>query len=391
MIGSNIDESRLRMRVGSDKYPQVEIIEEALREGMQIESASITVDDKLRLIDALADAGLRTIVVGSFVSPRWSPQMADIDDLVRRVPPREGVRYTALALNERGRERLRAACPPLVEPDGPPRTMVHLCDVFVQRNTGRSQQAEIDDWPRLVARAVEWGAGEAGIGINAAWGSNWVGEFTLEDRMSLLRAQHDVWAKAGVPVTSVWIGDPMGWNVPDQVAEQLVAIMAEWPDIRRIHLHLHNARGTAPVSAYAAITTLSSAHKLVFDTTIGGIGGCPYGGHGRLTRMIPTEDLVDLCNELGIPTGIEIDKLIDAADLASAILGKPLYGHVSGTGPRPRGKHLYPMDLPFIETEQEAQHFRLGPSVYAGARSPWTKQITSSMRKDIEARRGPGM
>ena len=93
--------------------PRVEIIEECMREGMQIESAEISVADKVRLLDALSATGLKTIVVASFVSPKWTPQMADVDELVRRFRPAPGVRYTALALNEKGRERMAAHCPPL--------------------------------------------------------------------------------------------------------------------------------------------------------------------------------------------------------------------------------------------------------------------------------------
>ncbi|HWU32305.1 MAG TPA: hypothetical protein VN108_05490, partial [Marmoricola sp.] len=97
-------------------YPTVRIVEEGMREGMQIESADISVDDKVRLLDALSATGLKTIVVGSFVSPKWTPQMKDIDEVVRRFHPAPGVRYTALALNERGRERMRKFVPPLSEP-----------------------------------------------------------------------------------------------------------------------------------------------------------------------------------------------------------------------------------------------------------------------------------
>ena len=95
-----------------DSYPRVEIIEEGMREGMQIESATISVDDKVRLLDALSQTGLATIVVGSFVSPKWTPQMAQVDELVSRFTPVPGVKYTALALNERGRERMRKYMPP---------------------------------------------------------------------------------------------------------------------------------------------------------------------------------------------------------------------------------------------------------------------------------------
>jgi len=368
-------------------YPQVTIVEEGMREGMQIESAAISVRDKIALIDELSHTGLRNIVVGSFVSPKWTPQMAEIDAILSGFTPVPGVNYSGLALNERGRERMRAYMPPLTDLHPYPRSLVHVCDVFVRRNTNRSQRAEIDALPAVIQRAVSAGAQHAGIGVNAAWGSNWLGEFGLDQRMELLRLQHRLWTEAGVGVREVFIGDPMGWNVPDRVEDQLRAIRAEWPEITRFHLHLHNTRGTAPISVYAALRTLDPACELVVDATIGGMGGCPYCGNGRLTGMTPTEDLVDLLEELGIPTGVDLDRLIEVVVHAQAVVGRELYGHVSKAGPRPRGDRLYAMDMPFIETPEQAQHFRLGPETYAGALAPWKEPIASPERDAIERER----
>jgi hydroxymethylglutaryl-CoA lyase len=361
-------------------YPQVVLIEEGMREGFQIEDAGIAVEDKLRLLDKLSTTGLKRIVVGSFVSPKWTPQMAEVDQLVARMTPTEGVTYTALALNDRGRERMAAHIPPLSWPSEFPETLVHLCDVFAQRNTGRSQQAEIDSWKVTVAAAIERGAAQAGIGVNAAWGSNWLGDFSLEQRMDMLRRQHELWTDHGVAVVKVFLGDPMGWNMPDQVEEQLAEIHRTWPEIATIHLHLHNTRDTAPISIYTALRTLRPDDTLILDASVGGMAGCPYCGNGRAAGLMPTEDLVYLLEELGIPTGVDLDVLIDAVILAEEIVGHPLYGHVSKAGPRPRGDRRYAMDMPFVETLDEAQHFRLGPSVYQGAISPWKAPITSPDR-----------
>ena len=362
-------------------FPQVVIIEEGMREGMQIESADISVEAKIELLNALSRTGLGTIVACSFVSAKWTPQMACADELMERFTPAPGVRYTALALNDKGRERAARFMPPLVESIEYPRTLVHLCDVFVRRNTNRSQADEIARWPEVIARAVSEGHTSAGIAVNAAWGSNWLGLFDQDYRMSMLQRQHDQWSAAGVKVDRVWLGDPMAWNMPDQVAAQLLAIRERWPDIHTFHLHLHDARGTALLSAYEALRVLGPDETLIIDSSIGGMGGCPYGGHGRMTRMIPTEDLVNLLHELGIETGVDLARLIDAALLAEEVVGHPLWGHVSKAGPRPRTtEDLFPMDLPFIETEAEAQHFRLGPPAYQGARSPWAEPIVSAAR-----------
>jgi len=370
-------------------YPRVEIIEEGMREGMQIESADISVDDKVELLNALSTTGLGTIVACSFVSPKWTPQMACADELMSRFTPVAGVRYTALALNDRGRERAATYMPPLVESVEFPRTLVHLCDVFVRRNTNRSQADEIARWPEIIERTVAEGHTSAGIAINAAWGSNWLGLFDEDYRMEMLQRQHDLWTQAGVRVNRVWIGDPMAWNMPDQVASTLRAVQERWPDVDTVHLHLHDARGTALLSAYEALKVLRADQTLIIDSSIGGMGGCPYGGHGRMTRMIPTEDLVNLLHELGIETGVDLAKLIDAALLAEQVVGHPLWGHVSKAGPRPRKKEdLFAMDLPFIETEEQAQHFRLGPSAYQGARSPWSAPIVSPARDALFADEG---
>lgn len=360
--------------------PKVEIIEEGMREGLQIEDASISVDEKLRLLEALSRTGLPTIVVGSFVSPKWTPQMADIDELVERFTPVPGVTYTALALNEIGRERLRRHVPPLTSSELVPQTLVHACDVFVRRNTNRTQAEEIAGWDGVIEGALKAGARLAGIALNAAWGSNWLGSFDEATRSELLERQYERWRAVNIEVDRVWLGDPMGWNLPWDVASQLRLIRRRWPSITRFHLHLHDARGTALLSAYQALLTLGPECTLVLDTSIGGMGGCPYGGHGQMTRMIATEDLVDLLHESGVETGVNLDRLIEAAAVAEEVVGHALWGHVSKAGARPRGSRLFPMDLPFIQTEHQAQHFRLGPSVYDGAPTPWSEPIESPHR-----------
>lgn len=364
--------------------PDVRIVEEGMREGMQIESASIPVRAKVELLDALSSTGLRHIVVGSFVSPKWVPQMAHIEELVASFTPRPGVHYSALALNQRGVERRNACTPPLSVDDAPPMSMVHLCDVFVRRNTNRSREQEMAAVRVTAEAAAEAGAHEARVAINAAWGSNWLGDFDEAERNALIQFQIDEWDRVGIPVTGVWIGDPMGWNTPKAVAAQLVGIQQHWPRITSFHLHLHDARGSALVSAYRALMSLDARHTLVIDTSIGGMGGCPYCGHGRATKMIPTEDLVDLLEEEGCDTGIDLAALIEAAHLAERVVGHELYGRVANTGPRPRGRRLYPMDMPLVESIDEAQHFRLGAAVYADAPRPWPGPIVSPRRDAVE-------
>ena len=166
----------------NNNYPTIIYTEEGMREGMQIEDALIPVDEKVALLAALSETGLKRIVVGSFVSPKYTPQMASIDQVVEKFTPKKGVTYTALALNQIGIERASKYSPPLTieKGTGRPSISCHLCDVFARRNTNRSQMQEMSSWETTIKTAVENNASEAGIGTNATFGSNFVGDFSVD-------------------------------------------------------------------------------------------------------------------------------------------------------------------------------------------------------------------
>ena len=359
------------------QWPKVEYKEECMREGMQIEDVNIPVEQKVELLEALSETGLKSIVVGSFVSPNYTPQMACIDELLRRFRPKPGVTYTALVANPRGEERARAYSPPLtLEREPVPYLRCHLCDVFVRRNFNRSQSQEIERWPQIVARAKEEGRQAAAIGINAAWGSNFQGLFTLDHRMEMLGRQHGLWDKVGVPVTHVSLGDPMSWNFPHEIEETLLAIKDRWPTIKHFKLHFHNARGMAMASTYAALRALDATDTVYIDGTVGGIGGCPYCGNGRATGMVATEDLMHLLERMGIETGVDLDRVIECAWMLEEMLGRPTIGHVSKAGPCPVSpKDWYDPNMPLVETFQQARHFRLGAKAYGQGLRPWKEPI----------------
>ena len=318
------------------QWPKVIYKEEGMREGMQIEDSSISVDDKVELLDALSETGLGQIVVGSFVSPKWTPQMERIDEIVTRFNPNPDVTYTALALNSRGVERARAYSPPLtIERDPYPRLSCHMCDVFVRRNTNRSQMQEMERWPQIVAQAQELNIKEAGIGCNASWGSNFLGEFPVDNLMTLFERQHSMWDEVGINVVSCSMGDPMSHCTPAKVEESISRVKERWPEINHFRLHLHNGRNMAIASAYAALRTLGPEDTVELDGTIGGYGGCPYCGNGRATGMAPTEDLLHMMEDMGVETGVDIDKVIDCVWMAERIMGRELFGHVSKAGPGP--------------------------------------------------------
>jgi hydroxymethylglutaryl-CoA lyase len=363
-------------------HPRIVLTEEGMRDGLQIERADIPVEGKIKLLDALSETGLQQIAVGSFVNPRWVPQMACIDELVKGFHPKPGVKYVATALNEKGKERIRQYVPPLSEKEDTAQTGVYMCDVFAQRNINRTQEQQIARWPKIIEACKATGFKQAGIGISASWGSNWTGDISQEQRMKMLERQYVLWEGAGISVTRISISDPMGWNMPDQVERQLVAVKEQWPSIRDFNLHLHNTRGMALVSTYVAVRTLTSDDTLRLQPAIGGMGGCPFCGNGRGAGLAPTEDLIYMLEEMGIDTGVDLEKLIEAVWLAEGVVGHPLWGHVSKSGPRPRYNRLYAMDMPFIETLDEAKHFIKGASVYQRAPSPWKAPIVSFQRPD---------
>jgi hydroxymethylglutaryl-CoA lyase len=376
----------IREETNMSRYPTVHYKEEGMREGMQIEDANISVEDKVELLDALSETGLKHIVVCAFVSPKWTPQMARVDEIVTKFHPKEGVIYSALALNERGIERAKAYSPPLTfEHDPYPRLMVHMCDVFVRRNANRSQMQEIERWPQKVAKAQELNVTKAGIGTNASWGSNFLGGFSVDSLMTMLEKQHGMWDEAGIKVVSCLMGDPMSHCTPAKVEESVYRIKERWPDITNFRLHLHDGRNMAIASAYAAIRTLTPEDTLELDGTIGGFGGCPYCGNGRATGMAPSEDLLHMLEDMGIETGVDIDKLIDCVWMAEAIVGRPLTGHVSKAGPRPKHlEQLYDINAPFVETHEQAKHFKNGPEVYKGGFYPYKEPISSPYRDRVE-------
>ncbi|MES2563075.1 MAG: citramalate synthase, partial [Pseudomonadota bacterium] len=137
----------------AQRYPKIVFTEEVMREGMQIESASIPSEAKVELLNALSETGLKNIVVGSFVSPKYTPQMKKIEEVLINFKPKPGVNYLAMIPNERGMERAREFSPPLTlsRGKGLPRTSCHQCDVFTRRNYNKSQMKEMASWTKTIA------------------------------------------------------------------------------------------------------------------------------------------------------------------------------------------------------------------------------------------------
>ena len=349
-------------------FPESVVInDDTMREGLQIEAADIPVEAKLRLLDALGETGASVISIGSFAHPKWTPQMGCIDELAERFEPKPGIKYTAAVFNKRGYDRADAYYPKLDVRARRFGTHVELCDTFARRNYNRTQAEQIGAMDATIAAAKAAGASSGSVAIGNPFGSNFEGAFSMAQRMGLLELMIEKWHAAGMEVSRCSFLEAMGWNVPNQVHDTIVAIKERWPEITDFHMHLHNTRGVTIASYYEAL----KLGVREFDTSIGGMGGCPYCGNGRAAGHVPTEDFVDLCHELGIKTGYNLDKLIEAAAIAEEVVGHPLWGHVSKAGPRPRGERLYPREMPFVETLDEAAHFRNGAQVYDGQIAPW--------------------
>ncbi|HXZ02325.1 MAG TPA: hydroxymethylglutaryl-CoA lyase [Stellaceae bacterium] len=308
----------------SDLPRRVDIHEEGPREGFQIEPGPIATERKVALIDALSETGLKRIQIASFVNPKRVPGWADAEAVVEGIRPRDGVRYTALWLNEKGLERAIALKGRLSL-----RGTISLCasEPFILRNqnstlaeNARVQHAQIE-----ICKAK--GVPVEGISIMAAFGCNFAGDIAPETVTDRVQEGHDIAAAHDLPVKTLSLADTMAWATPAAIKRVVGAVRERWPELR-INLHLHDTRGLGLANAYAGLEMGIAS----FDASVAGLGGCPFAGHKGAAGNVCTEDLVFLCQEMGIETGIDIDRLIAAARLAEEIVGHPLPGSVMRGG-----------------------------------------------------------
>lgn len=359
-------------------WPTVIYSEEVMREGFGIESVDIPLQARLDLLEALSDTGLSRITVGAFVSPRFVPQMACFEELLRRIEPRPGVAYLPFIHNARAREMALRYSPPLTVEDEVCIFFIDICDVHGRRNVNRSIEQIMAGWPDVIADARARGITRGHVGIASAWGSNFLGRFSQAYRMEMLQRQIDLMEAAGIEVVEIGLHDSQSWSLPHEIEADLRMCRQKWPSVRHFHLHLHDGRGMALPGLYAALRTLEAADTLLIEGTLGGIGGGQYSGNGRAAGMAPTEDVLHMLEGMGIPTGVDLGKIIDCVWLLERIIGRPSFGHVGKAGPRPeRRSELYDANMPGIESLEAVRHFRLGAQAYAGeGLHPWKAPIT---------------
>ena len=296
----------------------VTIHEVGLRDGLQIEEQAVPTERKLGWIARLAAAGLRMIQVGSFVHPQKVPQMADTDDLFRRLgaAPREpGVVYSGLVLNERGLDR-GLACGVDYFCMG-----VSASDTHSRKNTGMGT-AEAADRIIAMARAAAGAGKGVQVSVQSAFGCGFEGAVPAARVLDLLRRFLD----AGL--TSVSLADTAGHANPAQIDALAGAALAI--DSRlSLTCHLHETYGLGLANAYAAFR----AGVTSFESAFGGLGGCPFTAVAA--GNVCTEDLAHLFQRMGVATGVDMAAVSAVTKDAAAFFGRALPGVVHRTGPIP--------------------------------------------------------
>jgi len=299
------------------------ITEEGPREGFQIEKGPIATARKIALIDALSRTGLDHIQIVSFVNPKNVPGMADADAVVDGITPRPGVAYTALWLNEKGFARA-------LKHDRLSNTgtiQLSASEKFSKRNQNRDAAQQLAGQHAIVEMYKQAGVAVERGSIMAAFGCNFAGDIPVSHIVALVEQILDVAKEHGVTLRYVTLADTMAWATPLAIKRTVGGLRQRWPDLE-FALHLHDTRGMAVANAYAGLE-MGVAR---FDAAVAGLGGCPFAGHSGAAGNICTEDLVFMCNELGIATGIDLDALIECAKLAEDVVGHPLPGSVMKGG-----------------------------------------------------------
>lgn len=292
----------------------VRIREVGPRDGIQSESAQVATTDKVALIDALSDTGLRHIEAVSFVSPKAIPNMGDARAVWDGIARRDGIFYSALVPNRKGAETAAE-----VGVDGM-QVFVAASDSYNLRNVRKTVRESIPD----VAAVVEVARG-AGIPvegtISTAFGCPYEGDIAPERVVEVTRWMLD----AGI--SSISYGDTTGMGTPRGVREVIETVRASLPEVE-LNLHFHDTRGTG----LANVVTALEMGVDYFDASIGGMGGSPFASGA--TGNIATEDLVHMLDDMNIDTGVDLTKIIDAARLAQTLIEGELPSKMLKAGPR---------------------------------------------------------
>ncbi len=307
----------------SDLPAAVSIREVGPREGFQIEKGPVSTVDKVRLIDALSETGVKEIEIVSFVRPDLVPQMADASEVVKQIRYNPDIRYQGVYLNAAGILRAKATG----RLDLRPLLVISASESFSKRNNNRTIEQAIQAQPERLAIFKEAGLDSTMVGVTAAFGCNFEGDVPLEQVVGLLDRLYAIAREHGFSVDGISLMDTMGWANPVQVKRTLSAIRDRWPEMP-VGIHFHDTRGLGIANAFAALE-MGIAQ---FDTAVGGLGGCPFAGNRGAAGNISTEDFLLLCQEIGVDTGVSMDAMIECAKMAEDIVGHPLPGKVKTGG-----------------------------------------------------------
>ncbi|HEX7478157.1 MAG TPA: hydroxymethylglutaryl-CoA lyase [Polyangiales bacterium] len=298
-----------------DQLPDsVSIYEVGPRDGLQNEAATIGTVRKLRLVEALIEAGCKRIEMTSFVSPHWIPQLADADNLAQLLKGRADASLSALCPNAQGLERARRADVREIA------VFLSASETHNRRNINKSIEQTLAVFSELVPQAVALGMRVRGY-VSTVWGCPYEGDVDPRRALSLAHAL------LGFGCYEISLGDTLGVGTPRQTEQILQLMLSEIPP-GQLALHMHDTRGQALANVLVGL----AAGIRTIDAAIAGLGGCPYapGASGNLA----TEDVVYMLHHMGIATGIDLEKLWEAGRVAEAIVRRELPGRVHRAGLR---------------------------------------------------------
>jgi hydroxymethylglutaryl-CoA lyase len=295
----------------------VSIYEVSPRDGLQNERATVPLRGKVRLIEALAAAGLKRIEVTSFVSPKWIPQLADADELAELLEEHHkhpGVVYSALCPNPKGLERARHA---KIEEIA---VFISASETHNRKNVHKSVAQTLSAFEETVIPAREAGLRVRGY-VSTVWGCAYEGDVDPKRALDIARRLLEMGCY------QISLSDTIGAGTPRQTQRILEMALAEIPR-EKIAMHMHDTRGTALANVLVGL----EMGIRNFDSSVGGLGGCPYapGAAGN----VATEDLVYMLHGMGVPTGIDLERLVEAGKAAESIVGRQLPGKVHQAGLR---------------------------------------------------------
>lgn len=294
-------------------YPgKVTLCEVGLRDGLQNEKTILSTEQKLHLSEALIASGMKVIELGSFMHPKAVPQMANTDEVFQLLGEQSNVELRALIANVRGVERaIACGCKKV-------KLNVSASRSHNLANLNRTPQESVAGFSDCVALAKENGLGISGS-ISMPFGSPWESEIPLADVEEIVEA----YLKEGI--TEISLSDASGMAVPSQVHSMCKSMMEKYPQVSW-WLHFHNTRGVAIANIIAAM----DAGITQFDTSFGGLGGCPFvpGAAGN----VATEDVVHMLGEMGIDTGIDIDASIAIAKQVQSLVAHDTDSYILRAG-----------------------------------------------------------